>query len=73
MYHKAWDNGWSPAGDGWENIGGTFAGTPAVVSWGPGRMDIFAVGQDLGIWRKVWAQGWLPSVTGWEPLGGAFL
>ena len=29
---------------GWENLGGQIFGNPAAVSWGPNRLDIFAVG-----------------------------
>ena len=47
--------------------------TPAVASWGPERLDIFALGLDSAMWHKAWAQGWFPGQTGWEPLGGGFL
>jgi hypothetical protein len=44
--------------------------TPAVVSWGPGRLDIFGLGKDAGLYHKAWSGHWYPSVTGWEALGG---
>ena len=68
MYHKARWNGWHP----WEQLGGIFSSPPAVVSWGPDRLDIFALGKDFGVYHKAWAQQWFPSQLGWEGIGGGF-
>jgi hypothetical protein len=73
MLHKAWANGeWHPS-PGWERLGGSFNSPPAVASWGPNRLDIFALGRDDQMFHKAWAEGrWHPSPTTWEPLGGLF-
>jgi hypothetical protein len=42
----------------------------AVESWGPDRLDIFALGKDFDVWHKAWAQGWFPSQMDWELIGG---
>ena len=34
------------AADGYFNLGGSVSGTPVPVSWGPDRLDVFAVGTD---------------------------
>jgi hypothetical protein len=44
----------------------------AVASWGPERLDIFALGTDNQMFHKAWARQWSPSQTGWEALGGEF-
>ena len=44
----------------------------AAASWGPNRIDIFALGTDDQMFHKAWAQGWFPSQEGWEALGGRF-
>jgi hypothetical protein len=38
------------------------------VSWGPGRLDVFARGADSAIWHKAWDGEW----TDWESRGGGF-
>ena len=50
MFHKAWWNGWHPS-PGWEYLGGGFTSPPAVCSWGPDRLDIFALGLDGSMWQ----------------------
>jgi hypothetical protein len=81
MYHKAFDtaNGsqWQPSLTGWDALGGnTIFGdnsSPTVVSWGPNRLDIFALGIDRQIYHKGWdGTQWVPSPTDWESLGGTF-
>ena len=32
--------GWGP----WQSLGGALSGLPGVVSWAPGRIDVFAKG-----------------------------
>jgi len=44
----------------------------AVVSWGPNRLDIFALGTDNSMFQKTWNGEWLPSPKGWQPIGGTF-
>lgn len=82
VYHKAWDNGqWFPERTGdWESIGGPphptsmlpdAVGIPAVVSWGPNRLDIFVADSRGQIFHKAWdGSRWFPSQIDWEPLGG---
>lgn len=68
----------SQLGD-WEPIGGVPAntrivGSPSVVSWGNGRLDIFVSGSDDKVYHKFFAggRGWGPGAVGddWEPIGG---
>ena len=64
--------GMGPLQEGWEPLGGKFLTPPAVVSWGPGRIDIFAIGLDGAMYHKAWDNGWHPSPDEWELLGGSF-
>jgi hypothetical protein len=81
IYHKAFDsaNGsqWFPSLTGWESLGGndifSLLVFPTVVSWGPNRLDLFAVGKNHEMYRKSWdGAQWTPSPTDWESLGGTF-
>lgn len=46
------------------------SGSPVAVSWGPGRLDVFANGADGRVYNKVWEPSrWWPSQTGWEDVG----
>jgi len=74
MYHKAWmGNHWHPS-TGWQPLGGEFGTAPAAVSWGPNRLDVFAVGGDEQMYQKTWdGSQWQPSVADWQPLGGQFV
>jgi repeat uncharacterized protein DUF346/IPT/TIG domain-containing protein len=40
---------------------------PTAVSWGPGRIDVFARGPNADLWHKWWEGQW----SGWESLGGS--
>ena len=53
---------------GWTSIGGYTLSDPEAVSWGAGRLDVFAVGGDRALWHRGWTtgSGWMP----WERLGG---
>lgn len=50
----------------WENLGGVIIGSPAAVSWGAGRIDVFVRGTDNALWHKYFNGSW----SGWESLGG---
>jgi hypothetical protein len=68
LYHKAW-NGF--AWTGWASeLGAPPPGiapgsSPAVSSWGPGRLDVFVRGADNAIWHAAYAGRW----TTWGSLG----
>jgi hypothetical protein len=49
----------------WEELGtGLMQGSPAAVSWGPGRIDVFARGGGSDLAHKVFANGrWYPWVS----------
>jgi hypothetical protein len=52
----------------WETLGtGLFSGTPAVTSWGPGRIDVFVRAADNGLVHKWFDRGRWSS--GWEDMG----
>ena len=78
VYHMFQDGdakAWEPA-IGPEVLPGdqTFKSAPAVVSWGPNRIDVFAVGTDNQMYHKYWdgVSGiWEPQAQ-WEPMGGTF-
>ena len=55
---------------GWESRGGVLTSPPHAVSWGPGRLDIFARGADSAIWHKAWDAG--GEWSDWESRGGGF-
>ena len=52
---------------GWESLGGSLGSAPSVASWGSGRLDIFARGNDGSLIHK-WYDG--SSWHAWESLGG---
>lgn len=65
---------WVNAGGGfcamsthYRSIGGDATSAPAVSSWAPGRLDVFAKGADNGLAHQ-WFDG--ASWSGWESLGG---
>ncbi|MDQ6700898.1 MAG: hypothetical protein M3Z36_12030, partial [Acidobacteriota bacterium] len=52
----------------WQNFGGSLASEPVAVSWGPDRLDVFAIFRDGALWHKWWdGQIW----NEWESLGGS--
>jgi hypothetical protein len=53
----------------WQSLGGVFVGPPAVVSWGPNRLDVFGVGTDAAMHHRSYAGGW---DAGWTSLSGQF-
>lgn len=76
-YYKFWDgHQWrpQPGDEGSENAvypkGGSFTTTPAVVSWGPNRLDIFGITDQSELGHQTWyGTGWYPE-WGFENLGG---
>ena len=57
-------------GTPWASLGGVTVGGPDAASWSAGRLDVFARGQDNGIWHR----GWNGSSWGaWESIGGVSL
>ncbi len=51
----------------WESLGGVCTSPPAVVAWGPNRLDAFVKGTDNALWHKWWnGAAW----GGFESLGG---
>ena len=60
LYHRWHENGWS----GWESLGGALASAPAVTSWAPGRLDVFARGPAGDLLHRYYENGW----HGWESL-----
>jgi hypothetical protein len=55
--HKAWNGSvWS----GWESQGGALTSGPSVVSWGAGRLDVFALGASGTLLHRWWAGTWQP-------------
>jgi len=76
VYHKVWDRDWYPSRSDWlplggpEDGGGLF-GTPGVASWGPDRLDLFALGAGNSMHHLAWmGQHWQEK---WQPLGGIFI
>lgn len=67
LLHKRFRNGWSD----WESLGGQFSRlrTPAVQTWGRGRVGVFVVGEDRAIHHK-WTGGVGEGWSGWENIGG---
>ena len=52
---------------GWESRGGLLTSAPVAVSWGPNRLDVFAMGSDNAVWHRAYdGAGW----QAWESLGG---
>jgi hypothetical protein len=37
----------------WESLGGVLTSPPSAVSWGVGRLDVFAKGTDSACWHVV--------------------
>jgi hypothetical protein len=68
IYWQHWNGAaWS----GWTSLGGIFTSIPAAVSWSQGRIDIFGIGTDGGMYHKYYANGeWSGT---WEALGGIFI
>ena len=54
----------------WRDLGGVLTSAPAVASWGPNRLDVFARGQNKHLWHKRWDdKDW----SEWRDLGAGTL
>jgi lysozyme len=54
-----------------QDFGGTGLSNISTLDWPDGRLEVFALGEDGGIWHRVWdlaTKGWPP----WANLGGTF-
>lgn len=71
-YYKYWDGKrWNPDVHGWYNKKGHFTSSPAVVSWGPNRLDIYGIDINAQLAHQTWwGDGWYPGPDEWESLGG---
>lgn len=49
----------------WEDLGGLLLSSPAAVSWGTGRIDVFARGEE-NLFHLPFENDW----GAWEDLGG---
>jgi hypothetical protein len=59
-----------PAGGSWTrslDLGGSLASQPTAVSWGSGRMDVFATGTDGAVWQRTYRSG---AWGAWRSRGG---
>jgi hypothetical protein len=63
LYQNTWNSGWS----GWQSLGGTVAGTPAVT-YHSGRFDVFAESPSGVMYQKTYNGSW----GSWRSLGGSF-
>ncbi len=63
VFHRLWSGRWY----NWLPLGGVATASPAAVSWGPGRLDVFVRGVDNQLHHK-WYDG--NAWSGWEGLGG---
>ncbi len=67
MWWQHWNGAaWS----GWISLGGVFTSVPSAVSWSSGRIDVFGIGTDGGMYHKYYNGAWSPT---WEALGGIFI
>ena len=64
--HKLWNGSqWSD----WEDLGGPIGSAPAVASWNPFRLEVFAAGTDGNLMQKSWnGTAW----GSWVSVGGVF-
>ena len=50
-----------------------FVSSPAAVSWGKNRLDIFGILSNSTLLHKYWdGSAWQPSASGWESWGDGF-
>jgi len=58
----------APLGPPNGNVGGVASSSPSASSWGSYRTDVFALGQDSGVWQLTWNGTW----GSWTSLGGSW-
>src|SRR5215469_2167306 len=64
-----WPLGRNPEWNGWQDLGGPITAPPAVASWAPHRLDVFAAGTDNQLDHKWWdGSTW----HNFQTLGGVF-
>lgn len=70
LWHKYWDgSSWNPSDNKLEHLGGDFVSEPAAVSWGPNRLDVFAIDRHRNLLHRYWdGTNWVE----WEVLGENF-
>lgn len=75
VYHKYWNGEQYLPSEGWELLawkapeGGFNAGALQATSWGPNRLDLWAVGHEDGaLWHTLWDHDYYGP---WESLGGS--
>ena len=72
-YYKYWDGtAWQPQppNNPYDMRPSPFISSPAVVSWGENRLDIYGIGNDSMLKHLTYyGSGWYPE-SGWETLGG---
>lgn len=70
LWHKYWDgSSWNPSDNKLEFLGGDFISEPAAVSWGPDRLDVFAIDRKHNLLHRYWdGSNWIS----WEILGENF-
>ncbi|KAK8091406.1 uncharacterized protein PG998_015221 [Apiospora kogelbergensis] len=76
LHHLYWDGqGYRPAPDKWENLGGEFTDTPRVVHGRPDHVDAVGKNLDDGMLRIKNFDGgrWNPSEEEWWSLAGPFV
>jgi hypothetical protein len=70
------DGGWQPAVSSWEELAGQWTQIPGAISWGSGRLDIFAVGTERQMYHRAWINhrkaggSWIKK--GWQPIEGVW-
>jgi hypothetical protein len=66
VYQKYWNGDWS----NFYSKGGSLAGDPTAVSWGPNRIDVFGRGTDNQLKHLYWnGSAW----SSWQNLGTGFV
>ena len=53
----------------WQRMSANLASSPAVSSWGGGRLDVFALGQDMAVYHTFTNDG--ATWTYWQRVNGA--
>jgi hypothetical protein len=67
LYHR-WSDDAGATWSTWANLGIKMRGTPAVVSWGPDRQDIFVRGENDAMYHQTWTR--TAGRSEWKSLGG---